>query len=799
VIGYTTYYLTIKKEIMNIFVTNGKHNITDNSITIMSYYEAVELLYKLMIDHKIITLDTETNGLDTITADLLILAIKCGDYKFAFDCTNQSINYKTHIYDIVGCIIYDNILMVAHNAKYDINICYSETSLMISNIYDTMIAEQRIYQGFGRSVDNPMGITFRLGSDNPLDNDSLLNRYFNLTTKDIDKSVREDFPKMTKNSIFSDKHILYVLNDITYLETIRERQIKRIEQFQLQHILYNVEFPLISHLALIESTPFDFDVEKWRDNSNKNKLKRYEAEVKLDAEIIRLRDTICPKKNIKFFSNGKYTRKRIYQPGLINIGLFGEPINNKALYGVASKPKYNVGNVNYSSPLELLMIFAVLQQPAPLKTEGYAVPFYDGKKLNTSIFTMKKEAVELYNNERPDNQMETFINLLLEYRKWNHRINSFGEDWITKMVKPNNKVYTSYRQCSAVNGRFQSGDESIGKYNSQQIVADNDYRSCFKAREGYSIATIDLSGAEVTIMADKANDKDLYELAIVKDDVHSPVIQQAWRTVFLYRAGVNENLWNGVYEFIKGRKKSENLNKIKSSKNKLTIENYNLSLNFVVSKTENSKYRRRGKNLTFGGIYGAKAKRAGQTVGITKEEGSVYLWAMKQVLPVTYKYIEGNVEVAKQQNYIILNEYSKSRMWFPFAINAKKEKRDLEYYELKSIEGQARNIPISGTQADIIKEAIVEIGNYIKYNNLPCHIMLQVHDELVTQQPLDMDGHSDEWNNNPVYVNFLYDNGQIVKTSFPEFVRLTLCQVANRYLKNFKMGASKEVALTWIK
>ena len=53
------------------------------------------------------------------------------------------------------------------------------------------------------------------------------------------------------------------------------------------------------------------------------------------------------------------------------------------------------------------------------------------------------------------------------------------------------------------------------------------------------ILTIDLSGAEVVIMADKAKVQVLYNMAIVNNDAHSPVAQECWRNIGKHRLKKN--------------------------------------------------------------------------------------------------------------------------------------------------------------------------------------------------------------------------------------------------------------------
>lgn len=49
----------------------------------------------------------------------------------------------------------------------------------------------------------------------------------------------------------------------------------------------------------------------------------------------------------------------------------------------------------------------------------------------------------------------------------------------------------------------------------------------------------------------------------------------------------------------------------------------------------------------------------------------------------------------------------------------------------------ARNMPIQGTAADIIKIAMVRVDNRLKLENMKSRLILQVHDELIVEAPKD--------------------------------------------------------------
>ena len=286
----------------------------------------------------------------------------------------------------------------------------------------------------------------------------------------------------------------------------------------------------------------------------------------------------------------------------------------------------------------------------------------------------------------------------------------------------------------------------------------------FKARENYSMLTIDLAGAEVTIMSSKAQDTKLFELAM-KGDIHSYLAQLGWRNIF------------------KARKEEAKINNDIEEYSKNNI----LSNTFIVNKTTNSHIRQACKNLTFGSFYKVGAKKAGKTINVKQEEGQIYIDTIENEFPKTIEMINKNIEFAvgkydkygnllKQgKGYIVLNEKTNSRKWFPEIIDSIKKDEKLSFANRVNCSNQAANIPISGTQADMIQEAMVLIDKYHKDNNIDAHILMQVHDELVIEF-------------NDKYLEF-----------YAEKIKQILCDTCNTYLTNIKMNADYHIAKYWKK
>jgi DNA polymerase I-like protein with 3'-5' exonuclease and polymerase domains len=733
---------------MIYFLSDGSQlNVreTDN----LKVVHSLEPAFEFIRNNSMVGFDLETNGLDAYKNDILLIGIGNKEIQIIIDC---SCNFERPISDI----FIDDFFIVGHNLKFDNKFIKVKYGKMMKNLHDTMLAEQRIYQGSG----------FKWGLI------ELIKRHFGVLPEAYNKGTRNEFIglKLSQKAI-TNYHLDYLSNDLAYLLPIKEKQDVYIDKYNLQFLVRRIEFPLSSVLGQAELDGLDLNKEEWQKLITANEIIKYESEVKMDKILNDLRDTWY-----KDGETGKVTNDLYY--GLVG-GVFSQvrsPIKvteNVDLFGGGFETVENInkGCINYSSPTQLIEIFAKFEQPLPTKDNQYLIPLLNkkGKIEKGKAMNLKREIVEFYDTfttiegflglylkDFPRTIMKDFILTLIDYREAETKINNFGKNFFDKINPVTGRIHTSFRQCHALTGRLQSGGgkNEPDKINGQNIPAQKAYRSCFY-REGYKILTADLSGAELVIICDKAKDTKLLEIS--KGDMHSYVANRCWK-----------NIYN-----LRGKEFTDDL---------------------VISKKQNEEKRVEFKPMTFGTIYGMYPGKAAKTLNISKPEGVIVIDTIKDTFPMTFQMIEKNVQSVlgaknwqskrtKYANpYIILNERTNSRIWFPDVITAKKFNSPLEWMKASEIEGVIANAPIQGTQADMVKEMMVEIDTYIQDQNLDAKLLLQVHDELV----------------------YAFKDGLTVCVNsedvlFETFVTDKMVEVANRYLSFVKMGIDFHVKDTWIK
>ncbi|NLC52023.1 MAG: DNA polymerase I, partial [Firmicutes bacterium] len=140
--------------------------------------------------------------------------------------------------------------------------------------------------------------------------------------------------------------------------------------------------------------------------------------------------------------------------------------------------------------------------------------------------------------------------------------------------------------------------------------------------------------------------------------------------------------------------------------------------------------RNRAKAINFGIIYGMSDYGLAQDIDVSREEARKYIESYFERYQGVKAYMEEIISQARQTGYVttILNR----RRYLP-EINA------VNFSRRSFAERTARNTPIQGSAADIIKLAMLKISELLQQNRdqLKARLLLQIHDELIFEVPVD--------------------------------------------------------------
>ena len=136
--------------------------------------------------------------------------------------------------------------------------------------------------------------------------------------------------------------------------------------------------------------------------------------------------------------------------------------------------------------------------------------------------------------------------------------------------------------------------------------------------------------------------------------------------------------------------------------------------------------RSRAKAVNFGIVYGIGAFSLAKDIGVTRKEADQYIQNYLAHYSGVRRYMEQIVEQAREQGYV--ETIFGRRRYLPELSSSN--------FNLRSFgERVARNMPIQGAAADIIKIAMIRVANRLEIEGLQARLILQVHDELIVEAP----------------------------------------------------------------
>ncbi len=265
---------------------------------------------------------------------------------------------------------------------------------------------------------------------------------------------------------------------------------------------------------------------------------------------------------------------------------------------------------------------------------------------------------------------------ILEYRSL-AKLRSTYTDALPKLMEPaTGRIHTSFNQAVTATGRLSSSDPNL-----QNIPIRTEegrrIREAFVPAEGCLLLCADYSQIELRVMAHLASEPALQQSFAAGEDIHR---RTAGEIFGLFPELVSE------------------------------------------------EQRRRAKTINFGVLYGMGAFSLARELGISNKEAKGFIQRYFERYPRVLEFMEQLKAQAKELGYVttLLG-------------------RRCAVAEIQSSNGAVRgfgernavNYPIQGSSADIIKVAMVRIARCLQAQGLRSRMLLQVHDELVFEVPLD--------------------------------------------------------------
>lgn len=267
------------------------------------------------------------------------------------------------------------------------------------------------------------------------------------------------------------------------------------------------------------------------------------------------------------------------------------------------------------------------------------------------------------------------IEYILEYRSLT-KLKSTYCDGLLKVIAPDGRIHTSFNQVETRTGRISSLEPNLQNIPIRTPLG-RELRKFFIAGDGETLIDADYSQIELRVLADLSNDENMINAFNSGVDIHTTTASQV----------------------------------------------FGLPVDMITKEL-----RSRAKAVNFGIVYGIGAFSLAKDIGVSRKEAQEYINNYLATFSGVDKYMNHMIELAKERGYseTLFNR----RRYLPELSSSNHMLRAFG-------ERVARNMPIQGTAADIIKIAMVKVDKRLTDENMKSRLILQVHDELIVEAPED--------------------------------------------------------------
>lgn len=260
---------------------------------------------------------------------------------------------------------------------------------------------------------------------------------------------------------------------------------------------------------------------------------------------------------------------------------------------------------------------------------------------------------------------------------WRHvaKLKSTYVDSLQDLVHPETRrVHTSFNQTIAATGRLSSTNPNLQNI-PVRTAQGREIRKAFVPQEGWTLIAADYVQIELRILASMAEDEAMKQAFAEGEDIHTAAAARVFK---VEPADVTRDM------------------------------------------------RRKAKEVNYGIPYGVSPWGLAQRLRSSLEEAQALIEQYQRSYPDIMRYLNESVELAREKGYA---ETKLGRRRYVPGIQARNAN------ERAASERISLNMPIQGTQADMIKIAMVRLNKRLHDEGFQTRMLLQVHDELVFEAP----------------------------------------------------------------
>lgn len=260
------------------------------------------------------------------------------------------------------------------------------------------------------------------------------------------------------------------------------------------------------------------------------------------------------------------------------------------------------------------------------------------------------------------------INLITQYREYT-KLKSTYVDALPKLVDKNSRVHTTFNLTISRSGRLSSTEPNLQNIPVRTEIGKK-IRNAFVAEKDNVLVNADYSQFELRLAAAMAGDNELVELFNQGADIHTETAAQVYG---------------------------------------------------VKSHEVTPDQRRHAKVINFGILYGMSPHGLSVATGMSPSEAKEFVDKYKELRKPIFDYTTGLIEFAKKKGYV--ETLFGRRRPMP-DINSS------NFIVRSSAERAAMNMPIQGTEADLMKMAMIELDKLLPSS---ARQLLQIHDSIIVE------------------------------------------------------------------
>lgn len=267
------------------------------------------------------------------------------------------------------------------------------------------------------------------------------------------------------------------------------------------------------------------------------------------------------------------------------------------------------------------------------------------------------------------------VSQILEYRSLS-KLKSTYCDGLLKVIAGDGRIHTSFNQVETRTGRISSLEPNLQNIPIRTELG-KEMRKFFVAGDGNVLIDADYSQIELRVLSDLADDENMIHAFNNGEDIHRTTAAQVF--------GLPPEMITPIL-------------------------------------------RSRAKAVNFGIVYGIGAFSLAKDIGVSTKEAKQYIDGYLKHFSGVASYMNKMINSAKNKGYS--QTLFKRRRYLPELASSNRMLRAFG-------ERVARNMPIQGTAADIIKIAMIKVDERLENENMKARLILQVHDELIVEAPED--------------------------------------------------------------